>query len=408
MGTWSASITGNDTALDMIEEYKVAFSYFDVPTGLQKLDKFVRSNFDESDEDEWCAYFYSLADFMWKNGILTDEIRDKAVQMVDSDFGMETWIEAHCEKQRRKELAKFRAKITSPQCAPKKIKISHIHPDDIFEDGEVIAIRLKTAGKKYLPHFPVDPIPDEEFLSYDNKYVIIQKAYSKEQHFSGVMPELCDRTAIFVLFKGIYDSPEDVDITQLEKADFKCDDPESVSFFEHESSMFQFKKRGYKIIGKMAPRLTPAEESIMANFLHLGDDHLYSNSDSRVIAAVLDYDIILKEYVDEIDEEDLMDLVRAEVLHKREYARGLPKPQTKEDFLELRGRINQAKKEQYDAYREILDNGAKVYEIHYAYPIGYAVKVPDEPAKILLRESDYKYWDIIEPFVHEQLDNHLK
>ena len=114
MGTWSAGITGNDTALDMIEDYKVAFSYFDVATGLKKLDQFVRSNFDESDEDEWCAYFYSLADFMWKNGILTDEIRDKAVQMIDSDFGMQTWIEANCEKQRRKELAKFRAKITSP------------------------------------------------------------------------------------------------------------------------------------------------------------------------------------------------------------------------------------------------------------------------------------------------------
>ena len=253
MGTWSAGITGNDTALDMIEEYKVAFSYFDVSTGLQKLDQFVRSNFDESDEDEWCAYFYSLADFMWKNGILTDEIRDKAVQMVDSDFGMETWREAGSEKQRRKELAKFRERITSPQCAPKKIKISHIHPDDIFEDGEVIAIQLKTSGKKYMPNYPCDPIPDEEFLSYDNKYVIIQKAYSKEQHFSGVMPELCDRTAVFVLFKGIYDSPEDVDITKLEKADFKCDDSVLVSFFEHESSLFHFKKRGYKIIGKIDP-----------------------------------------------------------------------------------------------------------------------------------------------------------
>ena len=168
--------------------------------------------------------------------------------------------------------------------------------------------------------------------------------------------------------------------------------------------MFQFKKRDYKIIGKMEPRLTPAEESVMANFLHLGDDHLYSNSDSRLIAAVLDYDIVLKECSEGIDEEDLMNLVRAEVLRKREYARGLPKPQTKEDFLELRARINQAKKEQYDAYREILDNGAKVYEIHYAYPIGYAIKVPDEPAKILLRESDYKYWDIVEKHVHDKLD----
>ena len=405
MGTWSASITGNDTALDMIEEYKVAFSYFDVSTGLQKLDQFVRSNFDESDEDEWCAYFYSLADFMWKNGILTDEIRDKAVQMVDSDFGMETWREAGSEKQRRKELAKFREKITSPQCAPKKIKISHMHPDDIFENGEVIAIQLKTSGKKYRPNYPCDPISDEEFLSYNNKYVLIQKAYSKEQHFSGVMPELCDRTAVFVLFKGIYDSPEDIDITKLEKADFKCGNSDLVSFFEHESSMFYFKRRGYKIIGKMEPRLLPAEEGVMAHFLNLGDNGFSSNPDSRLIAAVIDYDMTLREHKEEIDVEDLIDLVRAEVLRKREYAQGLKTPKTKEDFLERRARIKEAEEEQYAAYRAILDNGAKVYEIHYAYPLGYAIKVPNEPARILLEETTYKYWDIVEKYVREQLDS---
>ena len=405
MGTWNASITGNDTALDMIEEYKVAFSYFDVPTGLEKLDQFVRSNFDESDEDEWCAYFYSLADFMWKHGILTDEIRDKAVQMVDSDFGMETWIEAHSEKQRRKELAKFRERITSPQCAPKKIKLGFIHPDDIFEDGEVIAVRLRTAGKKFMPNYPCDPIPDEEFLSYDNKYVVIQKAYSKEQHFSGVMPELCDRTAVFVLFKGIYDSPEDVDITKLEKADFKGDHSELVSYFEQTSSMSYFKKCGYKIIGKMEPRFTRSEEGVMSHFLHLGDNSTVSNSDSRLIAAVIDYDIVLKKCDEGIDDEELEELVRADVLRKREFARGLSTPETKEDYMERRARIKKAKEEQYAAYREILDNGAEVYEIHYAYPLGYAIKVPEEPAIILLNSTDYKYWDKIEKYVHDQLDN---
>ena len=400
MGTWSASITGNDTALDMIEEYKVAFSYFDVATGLQKLERFVRSNFDESDEDEWCSYFYSLADFMWKHGILTDNIRDKAVQMVDSDFGIETWIEAGCEKQRRKELAKFREKILSPQCAPKKIKLSFIHPDDIFEDGEVIAIQLKTAGKKYAPGYRFDLIPAKQFQSYDNKYVIIQKAYSKEQHFSGVMPELCDRTAVFVLFKGIYDSPEDVDITKLEKADFKHDDNELISYFEHTSSMFYFKKRGYKIIGKMEPRMTRSEEGVMAHFMNLGD----SDPDSYLVAAVIDHDIFLKECDEELDEEDLAYLVRAYVLWKRDYAALLQKPQTKEQYLERWEVIKKEKEEKYAEFRKILDNGAKVYEIHYAYLLGYAIKVPEEPVKILLNQTDYKYWNIVEKYVRDKLD----
>ena len=404
MGTWNASITGNDTALDMIEDYKVAFSYFSVEEGLQKLDQFVRSNFDESDEDEWCAYFYSLADFMWKNGILTDEIRDKAVQMVDSDFGMQTWIDAGYEKQRRKELAKFRTRITSPQCAPKKIKISHIHPDDIFENGEVIAIQLKTAGKSYLPGNMCDPISDEEFLSYDNKYVVIQKVYSKEQHFSGVMPELCDRTAVFVLFKGIYDSPDDIDITKLEEADFKCDRSELTPFFEHTSSLFYFKRRGYKIIGKMKPCLTQVYEGCLSYYLELGDNLLYSNADSRLIAAVKDYDVFLKEYDEEISEEELMELIRLEVHRKHNFSYGFS-TKNKEQYLELREQMKRIREEEYEEFKGLLQKGAKVYEIHYAYPIGYAFKEADEPAKLLMTYDGYKYLDKVEQYVQDQLDN---
>lgn len=92
MGTWGFSVTGNDTAQDLLSEYQAAFFYNDPETAVKKIDNYVRENIcDETDEEEWCNYFYSLADYMWKKGLLTDEIRDKAVQMIDSGFGMELW-----------------------------------------------------------------------------------------------------------------------------------------------------------------------------------------------------------------------------------------------------------------------------------------------------------------------------
>ena len=95
MGAWSVSITGNDTAEDLKSEYQAAFFYYDVETALSKIDKYVRvEGFDESDEEEWCNYYYSLADFMWRKGILTDSIRDKAVQMIDNEFGLDLWAES--------------------------------------------------------------------------------------------------------------------------------------------------------------------------------------------------------------------------------------------------------------------------------------------------------------------------
>ena len=72
MGAWSVSITGNDTAENLKSEYQAAFFYYDIETALSNIDKYVRAvGFDESDEEEWCNYYYSLADFMWRKGILT-------------------------------------------------------------------------------------------------------------------------------------------------------------------------------------------------------------------------------------------------------------------------------------------------------------------------------------------------
>ncbi len=65
MGTWNVSITGNDTAQDLRIEYTVAFFKYGIEEALEKIDEYVRADgFDESDEEEWCNYYYSLADFM--------------------------------------------------------------------------------------------------------------------------------------------------------------------------------------------------------------------------------------------------------------------------------------------------------------------------------------------------------
>jgi hypothetical protein len=72
MGTWDISVTANDMAQDLIGEYRAAFFYNDIQTALNKIEKYIRAEIaDESDEEIWCDYKYSLSDFMWKKGILT-------------------------------------------------------------------------------------------------------------------------------------------------------------------------------------------------------------------------------------------------------------------------------------------------------------------------------------------------
>ena len=107
MGTWSTSITGNDTAKDLLSEYSAVFFYFDIPNALRKIDEYIRDNIcDETDSEEWCNYIYSLADFMWKKGILTEDIQRKAIEMIDNGFGLDLWIEAGVKtcNDRKKKL----------------------------------------------------------------------------------------------------------------------------------------------------------------------------------------------------------------------------------------------------------------------------------------------------------------
>jgi len=151
MGAWSVSITGNDTAQDLRSEYQAAFFYNDVDTALEKLEAYVRQEFKPDDEDEWCNYYYSLADYMWKHGILTETIRDRVLSMIDSGYGLELYEEAGAKvlEKRNKVLADFRTKLLSPQPPKKKIRINlYLHP--VFETGDLVAIQLQTAKKYYI------------------------------------------------------------------------------------------------------------------------------------------------------------------------------------------------------------------------------------------------------------------
>ena len=249
MGTWNTSVTGNDTAKDLYIEYTAAFYKFDVEEALKRIDSYIRTEmFDESDEEEWCNYIYSLADFMWKKGILTDSIRNKAIEMIDSGFGLELWQEAGQKTfdSRKKKLTEFKEKLLSPQPPKKKIK-PNVHTERIFDDGDIIAVQLQTVGKPYTEQ-ESKAISEEDFHNFDGKYVLMQLVNCYASWTSSIVPEVKDYWACFRLFDGIYDTvPNDVDLLSLKDALIHQGQKIS-SIFTCESNMFYFKRRGYKVI----------------------------------------------------------------------------------------------------------------------------------------------------------------
>ena len=295
MGAWGVAITSNDAAQDLKKEFQAAFSYYDVETALAKIDEYVRADgYNESDESDWCDYYYFLANFMWKKGILTDKVRDTAVNMIDTGFGLEIWVDEG-EKtlnKRKKALSEFREMLLSPQPAKKKIKVD-LYLDSVFDIGDYIAFQLYTKDKCYLAD---ESSFDEDFFKLmDGKYVVIRKVKDHISYRSKMVPEVADHWIIYQLYCDFFD--EIPDMSQLKDNNWAYkegriaynDPPNKKSYYFYcESSLFYFKKRGYKVIGNNKKGI---EENIdankMAHHLTLGTPSNRYNGDTYLIDSIL-------------------------------------------------------------------------------------------------------------------------
>lgn len=286
MGAWSVSITGNDTAQDLKSEYQAAFFYNDVDTGLAKIDAYVRQNFDESDAEEWCSYYYSLADFMWRHGILNDAVRNRAIEMIDSGIGLDIWAEEGTAtlNKRKKVLAEFRAKLLSPQPPKKKIRFN-LHMKPVFQTGDLIAIQLKTLDKYYVKHLQLG---EQTFRDCDGKYVVLRKAGDQISQYSCIESQVRDYWAVFQLYKKIFDDcPTEAQLNGIPFVPTRDN-----TTFTSESSLFHFKKRNFRIIGNNQEDL-PHIASRNISFIFWGIDKPWGNPESDILQAIL-RDSILK------------------------------------------------------------------------------------------------------------------
>lgn len=209
MGSWGCGINTNDIAEDLKPEYAVAFSCWeDINEALARIDRAARIEYKlNEDDEEWVDYRYSLADYMWKNGILTPAVKDEVLGMIRNGIGLDIWEEE--KKEREKVLEKFRRKIESPMPPKKKIKIP-CNGKSIFEPGDVIAVPLNTHNTK-----EIKSISEEEKVYYDKmdgKYILIRKIRDRVCWKSAVNPQIKDISPIFQLYDFFSDTIPDISI----------------------------------------------------------------------------------------------------------------------------------------------------------------------------------------------------
>lgn len=162
MGFWSTSLYGNDLTLDVRDKLddllKSGVSSQDVYQEMLKCFEEVLST------DEESLFWFALADRMWDYGILTDEIKEKALTYMTNIAEHEYLDELETARERRSwqnTLNKLKTKIENVNQGNKKIKVEPVFKRNIWNVGDYYAYEFH---KK-----------NSQELGIQSKYIVIKK-----------------------------------------------------------------------------------------------------------------------------------------------------------------------------------------------------------------------------------------
>lgn len=136
MGAWSASIFGNDTSLDIKEEF---YRRYNLGEKVQDIKNSLL--LEEYDEDRFNVIF-ALAHCMWEVGQLDDEFLNEVKNIIISEEDLKLNEELGADnkfiKQRSKNLEKFFEKISIKKEKPKKRVAPPVEIDSKYRNGAVM------------------------------------------------------------------------------------------------------------------------------------------------------------------------------------------------------------------------------------------------------------------------------
>lgn len=145
MGVWGTGLYQDDVTCDVKEEYlnrlKIGMSDEEATTDL------IENNEDYLDDEEGLFYL-ALADTQWRYGRLSIDIKEKALNYIQSGIDLERWEDDQKLIQKRKiVLNDLEKKLSSPM--PEKKNVSKIKFERAkWNQGDIISIKITTEELK--------------------------------------------------------------------------------------------------------------------------------------------------------------------------------------------------------------------------------------------------------------------
>lgn len=140
MSTWGVAVLSNDIAEDVSFRYKdlLGENYSN-----EEASKIVIEEFQtELDDEDITAFWLSFALIQWKLGRIQEEVKVKAIEIIDNGVDLERWEEdPKLMKKREAVLLKLKEQLNSQQSQAKKVPKRFV-ADTSLKAGDAISYEL--------------------------------------------------------------------------------------------------------------------------------------------------------------------------------------------------------------------------------------------------------------------------
>lgn len=229
MGTWGTGLYSSDEAQDIKDLCQEIYSYYPEDRCWKIICEEFKDYVEAKEYDnDTASFWYALADWQWKHGILKDEIKEKVTGMLESRAGIEEWEEEGNKSDVRKRIAvmdKLLTKLRTPQ-PPKKLPKARIvkpqhKPGDIiiFKSGSGEKITWKSDGScvlrfcsgfkenicEYKGYYYKNPV------NAQNKYMAILCVGALKEPVSRNVPDVYWEYSVYAYYDYISDKKPDIE-----------------------------------------------------------------------------------------------------------------------------------------------------------------------------------------------------
>lgn len=227
MGAWGTGIYSTDTAEDVRDFCGMIFPFTSVSEGNRIVfEEFAEIANAEVIDDDAASFWYALSDWQWKHGILSSEIREKTLKLLDEHAGISDWEEIGNPsdvKRRLAALEQLKHRLHSPMPPvnlPKKRLAKPKH-----KVGQIVIFRARKNDDtdfwkmKYLndPFMYQDDklagtaaeLPSE--WNAKGKYMAILCVGSEKTPYSKYLPDLYEESSVYAFYDFISDSPPEIE-----------------------------------------------------------------------------------------------------------------------------------------------------------------------------------------------------